>query len=225
VAAEWSERKLESTYKEVLDAMVVFHEKGSAAACKKKLPLMPSFTSRLYAWEHELFTGLFLEERMGMRGRKIDAVRKDLAAVSRRLLKLPRVLVHRDLQSSNIMMKENRWSLIDFQGMRLGPAVYDLASFLCDPYIKINGAVRERLLYHYAQRANDASVCDFFWYGVIQRLAQALGAYARLGKNSGTAHFTAHIQPALLNVKQALKYAGGFSALEDVVEASLDRET
>lgn len=221
----WTNAKLESTYRDVLEGMVLFHEEGARVARRKKLPLMPAFTGKLYAWEHALFTDLLLKERMGMSDTKIQSVRKDLLRVSRRLQKIPPVLIHRDLQSSNIMLKGTSWCLIDFQGMRFGPAVYDLASLLCDPYIKIDREVRERLLYHYDQAANPLSACcDEFWFAVIQRLAQALGAYARFGKNPNTKHFTSYIRPALLNVEMALEKVGSLTALEDVVKECLNRE-
>lgn len=43
-------------------------------------------------------------------------------------------LLHRDFQSRNLMLKDGRVRIIDFQGARLGPLGYDLASLLLDPY-------------------------------------------------------------------------------------------
>jgi len=223
-AAGWKSAKLEKLYRDILNELIVFHEKGSKEAAKKKLPLMVPFTSKLFAWEHALFTELLLKDRMGMGNKITRAVTEELGRVSRRLLKQPRVLVHRDLQSSNIMLKGSTWSLIDFQGMRFGPAVYDLASLLCDPYIEINCGARERLLDHYIQASSVKITHDDFWYAVIQRLSQALGAYARLGKKPGMMHFTRYIRPALLNVQIALGNVAGLSAMEDVVNECLIRE-
>ncbi len=45
-------------------------------------------------------------------------------------------LLHRDMQSRNIMMKgPTDPYFIDFQGARFGPVQYDLASLLIDPYV------------------------------------------------------------------------------------------
>jgi len=218
VAADWSAGRLESLYRDVLDAVVVFHEAGYRAAQKKKLKLMPPFDRKLYAWEHDLFTGLFLKERMGISDAAIASISSELKRVSRQLLQLRPVLVHRDLQSSNIILKGKRWSLIDYQGMRFGPAVYDLASLLCDPYILINPGVRTRLLGYYAERADQQSMClSMFWPGAVQRLGQALGAYARLGKLPGTAHFTRYIRPALANMQEALAHMDKVPVLSEVV--------
>ena len=55
----------------------------------------------------------------------------------------PRVLVHRDFQSQNIIVRDGQAHLIDFQGMRPGLAEYDLASLLYDPMsASANGARR-----------------------------------------------------------------------------------
>jgi len=43
--------------------------------------------------------------------------------------------MHRDFQSKNLMIKNEQIFVIDFQGARLGPPSYDLASLLFDPYV------------------------------------------------------------------------------------------
>lgn len=226
VAVSWSAERLENLYRDVLDTVVIFHEKGFHAAQKKSIRLMPPFDRKLYEWEHNLFTGLFLKERVGISDPVIRAISKELSLVSRQLLRLRPVLVHRDLQSSNIVLKGRRWSLIDYQGMRFGPAVYDLASLLCDPYIRIKPDTRARLLRHYADRADKDSKCgEMFWCGAVQRLGQALGAYARLGKLPGTAHFIRYIRPALANVQEALGHMDNVPVLKTVIEDSIARES
>jgi len=224
VASAWPVARLEKLYRDVLDVMVIFHERGYRAAQKRSIRLMPPFDRKLYAWEHDLFSGLFLKERMGISDAVIFEISKELKQVSRQLLRLRPVLVHRDLQSSNIILKGRRWSLIDYQGMRFGAAVYDLASLLCDPYIQIEPDVRGRLLRHYAGQADTQSMCiDMFWCGAVQRLGQALGAYARLGKLPGTVHFIRYIRPALDNLLEALGNLDKVSALKSVIEDSIAR--
>ena len=52
--------------------------------------------------------------------------------------------IHRDMQSRNIMLKGGRWYFIDFQGGRLGPVQYDLASLLIDPYVGLTPAEQDK---------------------------------------------------------------------------------
>src|SRR2546423_10254052 len=77
-----------------------------------------------------------------------------LGRMAERLAGRPRLLVHRDFQSQNIIMRNGQAHLIDFQGMRPGLAEYDLASLLFDPYVNFSRAECEELLTDYeAKRA------------------------------------------------------------------------
>ena len=67
-----------------------------------------------------------------------------LQAIAERLASFPRVLVHRDFQSQNIIVREEEAYLIDFQGMRPGLAEYDFASLLYDPYVNLTKSERGR---------------------------------------------------------------------------------
>ena len=68
---------------------------------------------------------------------------------------LPRVLVHRDFQSQNIIVRNGQAHLIDFQGMRPGLAEYDLASLLYDPYVTLSADERTQLLEYYWMARGD----------------------------------------------------------------------
>ncbi len=95
----------------------------------------------------------------------------------------PRVLVHRDFQSQNIIIRDGQAYLIDFQGMRPGLAEYDLASLLYDPYVQLSAAERKELLEFYRTEAGvtDPAFAEKFQLCAMQRLMQALGAYGFLG--------------------------------------------
>jgi aminoglycoside/choline kinase family phosphotransferase len=54
--------------------------------------------------------------------------------------------MHRDFQSRNIMIKNRKPYFIDFQGGRIGPIQYDLASLLIDPYVALSRHVQDQLL-------------------------------------------------------------------------------
>jgi NDP-sugar pyrophosphorylase family protein/aminoglycoside/choline kinase family phosphotransferase len=195
----------ESVYRAVLEVMVRWHERGAVAARREALPLMPAFRPTLYAWERTYFAEHMLRKRCGLGEPVVAAIVGELAGVGRALNRAPRVLVHRDLQSSNVLLKSGRPWFIDFQGMRFGPAVYDVASLLCDPYVKMDSNLRARLVEHYARRcASPALVRRLFWFGAVQRLAQALGAFARLGSQPATRAFARHIPAALGVMDEAL---------------------
>ena len=65
----------------------------------------------------------------------------------------PKAVVHRDFQSQNIMITRNGTPrLIDYQGARMGPPAYDLASILWDPYYRLEEDMRERLVCCYIEK-------------------------------------------------------------------------
>jgi N-acetylmuramate 1-kinase len=114
-----------------------------------------------------------------------------------------RFFLHRDFQSRNLMIQEGKVRIIDFQGGRIGPLGYDLASLLIDPYVSLAEEVREFLLEEYlaALRSyipyDPARFRDEYFHLSLQRSLQALGAFAFLGKRRGKSFFLQFIRPAL----------------------------
>lgn len=209
----WSERKIESIYRRVLEQILVLHGEASRRARRRRLKMVPAFRPRLYQWERDYFAEHFLQNRSRLPVAKIAAIKNDLKKIGRQLFHAPLVIVHRDLQSSNVILKNGRPVFIDFQGMRWGPAAYDLASLLADPYMELPEALQLRLLEFYAARCGDPTVRELFWPAVIQRLAQALGAFAKLGANRDTSGFADHIPPALRMMNRALTHVRGLPNL------------
>jgi len=101
------------------------------------------------------------------------------------------------MQSSNIFIRRGHPVLIDFQGLRRGPAAYDLASLLCDPYVMLDEEIQTRLLNDYLRHTpHPETVADMYWYAATQRLVQALGAFGRLSALPHTIRFARFISPA-----------------------------
>lgn len=201
-------------YRRVLDATLRFHESGARAARAASLTLMPAFRPTLYRWERNYFAEEMLVRREERSPAFAGRIKRELAGLARRLERAPTVLVHRDLQSSNILIRAGRPWFIDYQGMRFGPAVYDLASLLCDPYVELeDGLVRELAEYYACRSASPDAVRDLFWVGSVQRLAQALGAFAKLGSQPYTSHFANHIPAARRMMARALRELPGLTAL------------
>jgi len=119
-------------------------------------------------------------------------------------------LLHRDYQSQNLKIHLNRICVIDFQGARLGPAQYDLAALLLDPYADLPPSLRGELLEHYlglfTARTGEARGRFLELYPLVaaHRLMQALGAYAFLGLQRGKPAFLAHIPAALRLLEETI---------------------
>ncbi len=115
-------------------------------------------------------------------------------AVSTRLtesaLEQPRVLVHRDYHSRNLMLLPgDEMALIDFQDAVIGPVTYDLVSLLRDCYIRWPSsqvrawALTQRDALVLAQQlapVDDARFLRWFDLMGLQRHIKVLGNFARL---------------------------------------------
>lgn len=196
-------------YESTLEEIVKLHcvAPGAAEALEGSLPA--EFDATLYRWEQSYFFENCLGRFFGVEERELSEL-KELPALSEmagELASRPRVLVHRDFQSQNIIIRNGQAHLIDFQGMRPGLAEYDLASLLFDPYVTFSRAECEELLSHYEAKraaAGQPVAPDFresFRCCGIQRLMQALGAYGFLGLVKGNKTFLEHIPAAMTSLQ------------------------
>ena len=201
----WKPAEITRCYKQVLDLTLRLHLEGLPAARRCRLPLMPGFDPTLYAWEHAYFIDNILRGVLNASPEQILTVTAELQSVSTVLAQSPQALIHRDWQSSNILFRNHQPVMIDYQGMRRGPAAYDLASLLCDPYAHLSAPLQQQLLRHYARRhPQGAAIAAAFPAAAIQRLCQALGAYAFLSKKPGMESFARHIPIAARQLLRAL---------------------
>ena len=186
------------------------------------LQLSESYGPRLYKWEHDYFLENLVWEVCKIKLTSADAVKltKELDALSERLQKIEPCLIHRDFQSQNIMIKNGRPILIDFQGMREGCLFYDLGSLICDPYVTFADEERNELLDFYYELMNPTYSRDEFvrnfWMGSVQRLLQALGAYGFLGLKKHKTDFLSHIGNGLENLLFAVDNVGALETLSDL---------
>ena len=91
--------------------------------------------------------------------------------------------------------------------MRLGPAAYDLASLVYDPYVTFTEGGRRALVALYAKKAERPELVKILPYAAVQRLVQCLGAYGRL-ESVGQPQFGKYVLPALENLLDAADKAG-----------------
>lgn len=134
--------------------------------------------------------------------------------------------LHRDLQSRNIMYKNNRFYFIDFQGGRLGPLQYDLASLLIDPYVELPYPAQDELLDYCIETLASSAKIDrvkfkkCFKYCRISRNLQILGAFGYLSRTKGKTHFEQYIPAALGTLEKTLSDEVGreFPKLKKIVK-------
>ena len=199
------ERKMSlEEYVKVVEHLVKFNQLGSEADLKA-LKLTPAFDAALWKWERDLFEKYCLQTRFGRE--MPDAVRAEFEQVAQLLEREPKALVHRDFQATNVLWQGDQPTFIDFQGMRLGPAAYDLASLVYDPYVEFTEGERRALVALYARKAGREELVKVLPYAAVQRLSQCLGAYGRLA-SVGQPQFGKFVLPALEHLLDAADHAG-----------------
>ncbi len=187
-----------------------------------RVRLAEDFSPSLYRWERGYFGDHFVRDFCKIKlgpsfARDLDA---ELSALAERLAGTAQCLVHRDLQSHNVMIHSGEPFFIDFQGMRFGSPFYDLGSLLCDPYVHFSSEEQEELLSFYYGLSNRdrhwAAFRNVFWEASAQRLMQALGAYGFLGLKKGLKGFLKHIPAGVHHLQLAASEAGSLPRLREL---------
>jgi aminoglycoside/choline kinase family phosphotransferase len=209
-------------YESALDQVAALHALPESVCIEMKRHLPAEFNSELYLWEQNYFFENCLDRLFKVDKSKIAQLASlaPLQQIADRLAAYPRVLVHRDFQSQNIIIRNGQAHLIDFQGMRPGLAEYDLASLLYDPYVDLPDGERTELTNYYRghQLENGMAINGDFDLKLrlctMQRLMQALGAYGFLGLARGHKHFLEHVAPAMHSLHRVVAEIDGLPELE-----------
>ncbi len=194
--------EIELIYGRVLDILVLFHT--TAAKHVSECPLL---RQRVFDYDHLRWeTGYFLERFVGgvknIRVKNLAAIEEEFHKLAVTVDSFSKAIVHRDFQSRNIMIAKG-WipRVIDYQGARIGPPAYDVASILWDPYYRLDDEVRKRLLEYYMRQVN-LPLSHTILPCRLQRHMQALGAYGYLSMIKGKNYFLKYIPEALRLLKE-----------------------
>lgn len=198
-------------YSAVIDMLIVMGVEGAKGFDPEYTYQTPYYDRKLILErEARYFVNAFLN---GYKGLKIafQDLKEEFELLTQRALKGGYTgFLHRDFQSRNILVRNENYYLLDFQGGRLGPLQYDLASLLIDPYVELPRALQLRLLNYYLKRlsefiAVDADeFLDAYAYCAINRNLQILGAFGFLTRVKGKKDFETYILPAISSLKARL---------------------
>jgi NDP-sugar pyrophosphorylase family protein/aminoglycoside/choline kinase family phosphotransferase len=201
---------IEDVYRKVLDILVKLHTRASEHVHECPMLRERIFGYDYLRWETNYFLERFvigLKQAAPNAGQALDGEFHRLALKTDAF---PKSVIHRDFQCQNIMITGNGVPrVIDYQGARMAPPAYDVASILWDPYHRLNDTVRENLVGYYVNEMKRFSK-EFdertFFEGLVpcrlQRHMQALGAYGFLSVEKGKKYFLKHVPEALLLLKE-----------------------
>ncbi len=157
---------------------------------------LPEYDAVLLERELRLFPDWYLARHLDTRLAPIDAATLEaaFATLLANNLAQPRVYVHRDYHSRNLMVCEPAPGVLDFQDAVYGPITYDLASLFKDAYVRWDEALVLDWCIRYWEKARKADLPvhadfaefyrDFEWMGV-QRHLKVVGIFSRLAHRDG----------------------------------------
>ena len=188
-------------YPTVIDALVKWQEASQPIFSSHTELWIRRFDFAALKWETDYFTDNFLKAHCGITEIPQSVMNfYSLLAVS--VDAQPKVLMHRDFQSQNIMVRPNsEIAFVDFQGARRGSAFYDIASLLWDPYVCLPLSMIKdfyeywRMQNKRVQAYSKEDAWESFIHASLQRVMQALGAYCFLSKVKGIEKFKQYIEP------------------------------
>lgn len=197
--------RAEELYGDALAALLTLQEQGRRFQAE-----LPPYDSRLLSFELSLFRDWLCRRHLGLGFSKQDDAdwQASVEMLVGNALRQPKVFVHRDYHSRNLMVTgEANPGILDFQDAVEGPHTYDLVSLLKDCYICWPAAeVRGRAMdFHAAlteRRLTAIESAEFlrsFELMGVQRQLKAAGIFARLSHRDGKAGY-------LDDIPRTLKY-------------------
>lgn len=183
------ESTADDLYRDAIDALIRIQLASRAGE-------LPEYDAQLLLREMRLFPDWYVGRHCprGLSAPQLELLESLFDLVLRNNLAQPRVFVHRDYHSRNLMVTTPNPGILDFQDAVYGPITYDLVSLFKDAYVRWD---EERILdwtIRYWEKARRVRLPvaadfaefyrDFEWMGV-QRHLKVLGIFARLFHRDG----------------------------------------
>lgn len=188
-------------YPEVLDSLVKWQEVSRSLFSSRSDLWLHRFDFDALKWETDYFTENYLKAHKGIQEIP-EYVRQFYSLIAVSVEAQHKVLMHRDFQSQNIMVKPNsEIAFVDFQGARRGAMFYDVASLLWDPYVELSlTEIKDffeywRMSYRETRTYTKEDAWECFIHASLQRVMQAMGAYCFLSRVKKIEKFDQYIEP------------------------------
>lgn len=191
---------------------------------------LPPYDRRLLLTEMQLFTDWLVGRKLEIPLSEAEQqiIQPVFEILIANALEQPRVTVHRDYHSRNLMIRQGEPGVLDFQDAVRGPITYDLVSLLRDCYCvwppeKVTAWVEQ-----YWQRSREAGLHDVAlsrfrrWFDLmgIQRHLKAAGIFARLSLRDGK---HGYLEDIPRTVGYILQVSADYPELADFREWLLDK--
>jgi aminoglycoside/choline kinase family phosphotransferase len=211
----------ERLYRDAIEALVAIQARAGQLAKE-----LPPYDESLLRREMGLFPEWFCNRHLGLQLSEDEVVglANTFDVLAAEALSQPRVFVHRDYHSRNLMVTDGTTrtpgaqgpnpGILDFQDAVFGPVTYDLVSLLRDSYVawpleRVHAWTRQ--FRASAQRAGvdvGSTAAQFQrWFDLmgVQRQLKVLGIFARLYHRDGKPGYLKDLPRTLSYVRQVIK--------------------
>ncbi|MFL2556179.1 MAG: aminoglycoside phosphotransferase family protein, partial [Gammaproteobacteria bacterium] len=170
---------------------------------------LDEYDTPLLKIEMDLFTEWLIEKYLNIEltDNHVSTLNTLFNLLIKNALEQPKVFVHRDFHSRNLMItKDNNPGIIDYQDAVYGPITYDLVSVLKDCYIKWPRNEISKWVDFYLNRLHEEKSehkinrNEFIrWFDLmgVQRHLKVCGIFARLSNRDGKHNFVKDIPRTL----------------------------
>jgi aminoglycoside/choline kinase family phosphotransferase len=214
-------------YKKAIDELIKIHACATRIKDNGCIAFGRAFDTALLMWEFDHFIEYGIEDAKGVKIPENDrrAIRDIFYSISERLAKEQRVFTHRDFHSRNLMIHNDKISVLDFQDALMGPCQYDLASLLRDSYIALPEEMIDELMEYYIskKKAVDGAKIDrrnfseLFDLMSIQRNLKAAGRFAYINSVKKNNFYLQFIPQTLGYVRKNLKKYSELNNLRELL--------
>lgn len=214
--------RVDQLYADAIDALIQMQ-------LSQRTEGLPDYDETLLLRELNLFPDWYIAKHLGkaLSDQQTVMLSTIFARILANNLAQPKVLVHRDYHSRNLMVSTPNPGIIDFQDAVVGPVTYDLVSLFKDAYVYWD---EERVLdwvIRYWEKARKAGLPlsadfaefyrDFEWMGV-QRHLKILGIFARLNYRDGKATYLDDMPLVMNYLRKACHRYSEFHLLHNLLD-------
>jgi aminoglycoside/choline kinase family phosphotransferase len=217
--------RADALYGDAIDALVEIQVRGTRHAKQ-----LPPYNAKLLRFEMGLFPDWLLTRHLGLALDADEAAKlaQVMDLLTESALAQPRVFVHRDYHSRNLMVcPGGNPGILDFQDAVHGPLTYDLVSLLRDCYIAWPAEQVRDWVAAYCRRAEaqglelageDSQFGRWFDLMCVQRHLKTSGIFCRLWYRDGKPGYLDDIPRTLGYVREAAGRHAELAALVDLLD-------
>ena len=216
-------------YMEAIDSLICIQQISQ----ENKLP---NYDQALLQKELNLFPEWYLarHKQLTLSQQQSDQLQSVFSAILANNLEQPKVFVHRDFHSRNLMVTTPNPGILDFQDAVYGPITYDLVSLFKDAYIHWEEEIILDWVIRYWEKARKVKLPvssefsifyrDFEWMGV-QRHLKVLGIFARLYHRDNKAGYLKDIPLVVHYLRKTCERYRELSPLKNLLDNIEDSST